>query len=179
GAYDHVVVWDRQTGATKVLNTAQRLATTLQSMVLDNSSQFAALERGDFAGSYIWQWSPDTLSPLLGNGLPYAFAAHKVVGSGQISNPGLEAGSWVIRPLATPETFSKILVYPTKNDRDNYFEGSDSSRLLANQSFFQTRYVAGFSWLSVFTPYAGGIYQLSGYLASSANFGVPEAVRYE
>ena len=177
-AYDYVVVWDRQTGVVKVLNTAQRLGSPLHSMVLDNSGQYAIVERGDWTGSYIWHWPSDTLSARLAVGLPDAFGGHKIPSDGQIISPGPDAGQWVLRSLATPARFSTILVYPKKNGRDNWFEDSHSSRLLRDGSFVQSRYAAGLVGGSSFQPFQGAVYRLPGYLKLSSGLDVPTNIRF-
>jgi Calx-beta domain/Bacterial Ig domain len=178
-AYDYVVVWDRLTGAAKVLNTAQRLGTPLHSMVLDNSGQYAIVERGDWTGSYIWHWPSDTLSARLGVGLPDAFGGHKIPGDGQIISPGPDAGQWVLRSLATPARFSTILVYPKKNGRGNWFEDSHSSRLLRDGSFVQARYAVGLVGGNSFQPFQGSVYRLPGYLKLSSGLDVPTNIRFK
>jgi hypothetical protein len=178
-AYDYVVVWDRLTGAAKVLNTAQRLGTPLHSMVLDNSGQYAIVERGDWTASYIWHWPSDTLSARLDVRLPDAFGGHKIPSDGQIISPGSDAGQWVLRSLATPTRFSTILVYPKKNGKGNWFEDSHSSRLLRDGSFVQTRYAAGLVGGNSFQPFQGSVYRLPGYLKLSSGLDVPTNIRFK
>ncbi len=178
-AYDYVVVWDRQTGTVKTLDTGQRLGTPLHSAVLDNSGQYAIIERGDWTGSYIWHWPSDTLSPLLGIGLPYAFGGHKIPSDGQVISPGAGAGEWVLRSLAAPASFSTLLLYPKKNGKDNWFEDSHSSRLLRDGGFVQARYAAGLVGGDAFEPFLGSVYRLRGYLASNSNLDVPTHIRFK
>lgn len=176
--FDYVVVWDRQTEKTKVLNTRSRLGTALHSMVLDGTGTYALLETGDYSRTYIWHWPSDTLSPALGIGRPYFFGGHKVIGSGQVVSPGGTAGTWLVRSLATPATFSEVLHYPRKNGKGNWFEDSHSSRLLSGGTFFQTRYVGSFGW-GTFTLHTGSVYKLVGFRKLSMDFDAPEAVRYD
>jgi hypothetical protein len=178
-AYDWVVVWDRQTGVARTLNTGQRLGIGLHSMVMDNSGQYAIIERGDWAGSYIWHWPSDTLSPRLGIDLPYAFGGHKIPGNGEIISPGANAGEWVLRSLATPDRFSPVFVYPMKNGKGNWFEDSHSSRVLRDGSFITSRYAAGFIGNDVFQPFQGSVYRIPGYLKLNVNLDAPTHIRFK
>lgn len=175
--FDYVVVWDRHTGETRLLHTPSRLGHLLHGMALDNTGTYAFLSTGDSDKSYIWHWPSDILSNALGVGAPAFFGGHKVLGAGEVINPGAQAGSWVIRPLAAPHLFSTIVRYPRKNGKGNWFEDSHSSRLLSNESFFQTFYVSSFGW-GIYTRHAGPIYKLVRFLKLSADFDMPEVVRY-
>jgi hypothetical protein len=175
--YDYVVVWDQKTDKAKILHTPSRLGTMLHSMVLDGTGAYALIETSDYARTYIWHWPSDTLSPALGIARPYFFGGHKVIGSGQVLSPGGTAGTWLVRSLATPATFSEALRYPRKLGKGNWFEDSHSSRFLGDRSFFQTRYVGTFGW-GTLIRHAGPIYKLPGYLNLSPDFDAPEVVRY-
>jgi hypothetical protein len=178
GTYGYVAVWDRQTGTSRVLNALSRTGGPLQSMTLDNSGQYAILQSTGSPQTFIWQWASDILSDAVLLGAPDYFGGDEVLLPGKAVSQVNVPGSWAMRSLATPHSFSQIFSYPRKNNLGDRFEDSDSSRLLSGGSFFQSRFVDSFQW-GTFALYGGAVYKLTGYLALSADFAVPEQVRYK
>jgi len=178
GTYDYVAIWDRQTGTSRVLNAPSRTGGPLESMTLDNGGQYAILRSTGYIKTFIWQWASDTLSDAVVPGAPDYFGGDEVLLPAKAINPGSNPGSWVMRSLSTPHTFSQIFSYPRKNNLGDRFEDSDSSRLLNAGAFFQSRFVDSFGW-GTFTLYSGSVYKLTGYLALNPDFAVPEQVRYK
>ncbi len=173
--YDHVVVWDRQSGQSRVLHTPTRLGKTLHGIFMDGSGEYLILSLVGGGARHIWHWPSDTLETIT-TGSPDYFKGHISPGTGEVLNPGPEAGSWLRRSLATPHTFTELLRYPRKDGKGDWFQDSHTSRLLRDGSFITTRYVGSFAW-GTFTLHAGAVYTLAGYKRDQ-NFDTPEAFRY-
>jgi Big-like domain-containing protein len=176
--FDYVVVWDRQTNTSTVLNVKTRFNTYLHSMEMDGSGQYLRLGSADAAiGSIFWDWRANTFSTPVTLPAPDYFGGHKVFGAGVILNLGVYGDQWLTRSMATPHVFTELLTYPRKDGKVNWFEDSHASRILDDDSFVDSRYIPSGGW-GTFTPYAGAIYQLAGFLQISADFAAPEVVRY-
>lgn len=181
-SFDYVVVWDRTTGASKVLNVPAKFGpgVYLHSMEMDNSGEYIRLggTTHEF-GTVFWHWKDDVFSTSVTQDPPDYFGAHKVQGSGVILNQGHYGDEWITRSMAAPHTFSTYLVYPRKAGKVSWYEDYHGSRILADGSFFDSRDLLG-SGGGSFVLHSGSVYKLVGYLATNgtANFDVPDTVRY-
>jgi hypothetical protein len=177
-AFDHIVVWDRQTRATRVANTLGRapILAPLHSMTMDTSGEYLIVEGVPWGASWVYHHPTDTFSRTLT--VQEGFGGHKAPGFKEIVHPGTQGGQWMRRSLDDVEDVREILMYPRRDDRPNYYEDSHSSRILADRSYIQSRYVADFPWKAHFQGYSYRIFQLRGFLATGAMLGVPEEMRY-
>ena len=177
--FDHVVVWDRQTNTSTVLNVKARFNTYLHSMEMDNGGQYIRLGSIDGAiGSIFWDWRANTFSTPVTLPAPDYFGGHKVLGTGVVLNLGRYGDEWLLRHAATPHRFTPILRYGRKDTKTNWFEDSHGSRILANGSFVESRYVTSFAG-GTFSPHSGAVHKIVGFRRLSADFNAPEVVRYK
>src|SRR5438270_337431 len=78
--YTHVVVWDRQTDSSVVLDSGPRLGgALLHGHTIDNTGNY--IVTGNFETRWIWHWPTDALSAPLSQGSPDFFAGHMILGS--------------------------------------------------------------------------------------------------
>jgi hypothetical protein len=180
--YNYVVVWDRQTGTSKVLNMAAKFGAGvyLHSMEMDNTGQYIRL--GGITqqfGSVFWHWSDNTFSTSVKLPYPDYFGGHKVQGAGTNLNMGRYGDEWLSRSLGTPHTWKSVLTYPRKNGMPNWSEDSHASRVFAKGTFFDSRDLTG-GGSGALTFHSGSVWKIVGYIArnSPANFGAPDLVRY-
>jgi len=178
-----VVIWDRQTGASKVLNIPAKFGAGvyLHSMEMDNSGQYIRLGGITQAfGTVFWHWQDDVFSTSVTLPAPDYFGGHKVQGAGVILNQGMYGDAWLIRSMRTPHMFSPALTYPRKNGKVNWFEDSHASRMLSDGTFFESRYVAAGYRGKFARTGPGSVYQRAGYLrANGVSVDAPEIVRYK
>jgi len=180
--YDYVVVWDRQTGTSKVLSMAAKFGpgVYLHSFEMDNTGQYIRLSgTTQQFGSVFWHWADNTFSTSVLLAPPDYFGGHKVQGAGINLNMGRYGDEWLSRSLATPHTWTSLLTYPRKNGMPNWSEDSHASRILATGMFFDSRDLAGGGG-GALTLHSGAVWKVVGYIAQagSANFGAPDLVRY-
>jgi hypothetical protein len=177
--FDYVVVWDRQTNVSTVLNVKARFNTYLHSMEMDNSGRYIRLGSVDGAiGSIFWDWRANTFSTPVTLPAPDYFGGHKVFGDGVVLNLGRYGDEWLLREVATPHRFTPVLTYSRKDTKVNWFEDGHGSRILANGSFVESHHVTSFGW-GTFSRHSGSVHKLVGFLRLSADFNAPEVVRYK
>ncbi len=181
-SFDYVVVWDRQTGASKVLNIPAKFGAGvyLHSMEMDNSGQYIRLGSiTQVFGTVFWHWQDDVFSASVTLPAPDYFGGHKVQGVGINLNQGRYGDEWLTRSLATPHIWTSLFTYPRKSGKPNWFEDSHATRVLTNGTFFDSRYLLG-GGTGAFVSVGGGVYKLAGYLQynGTANFDPPDTVRY-
>jgi hypothetical protein len=180
--YDYVVVWDRQTNTSKVLNIPAKFGagTYLHSMEMDDTGQYIVLGGTTSTfGTVFWHWQDNVFSTSVTLPAPDYFGGHKVQGAGVNLNQGRYGDEWLLRSLATPHDWTSALVYPRKNGMATWMEDSHSSRVLPGGTFFDSRFIEN-GGNGSFVAVSGGVYKLVGYLAinGTANFAAPDFVRY-
>src|SRR5262249_41044151 len=98
--YDHIVVWDRQTDAKRIVKTSDRpgVLSLMHSMVMDTSGEYLIVESAPWGTSWVYHHPTDTFS----RGLTMAegFGGHKAPGFKEIFHPGPQADLWMRRSLA-------------------------------------------------------------------------------
>ena len=82
--YDHIVVWDRQTGAKHVVKTSTRpgVMSLMHGAVMDTSGEYLILDGVPWGKSWVYHWPTDRFSRVLTTA--EGFGGHKAPGFKEI-----------------------------------------------------------------------------------------------
>jgi hypothetical protein len=178
--YDHVVVWDRKTGAKRVVKTSTRpgVMSLMHSAVMDTSGEYLILEGVPWGKSWVYHWPTDSFSHVLTTA--GGFGGHKAPGFKEILHSGMHAGQWMRRSLANVDEVTEIFRWPQKDGKGDWYEDSHSSKV-GPRGFVQSRYVSG-----GFPPFydhavlhSGAIWKVQGFLAQQSQVLPPEFFEYD
>jgi hypothetical protein len=149
-------------------------------MESDNTGQYIRLGgTTNTFGSVFWRWPDNTFSTSVILGAPDYFGGHKIQGAAINLNSGRYNDAWLVRNLATPHASSTLITYPRKNGMVNWFEDSHASRVLAGESFFESRYIETAPRGAFVRAGPGAVFRLDGYRnANGRDVGAPDVVRY-
>jgi hypothetical protein len=178
--YDHIVVWDGQTGTKRVVKTSTRpgVMSLMHSAVMDTSGEYLIVEGVPWGKSWIYHWPTDRFSRALTTA--EGFGGHKAPGFKEILHPGREAGQWMRRSLADPEEIAEIFRWPPKDGKGDWYEDSHSTKV-GPRGFVQSRYVSG-----GFPPFynqavlhAGAIWKVQNFRAQHPQVLPPDFFEYD
>jgi hypothetical protein len=178
--YDHIVVWDRQTGTTRVVKTSSRpgVMSLMHSAVMDTSGEYLIVEGVPWGKSWVYHWPADKFSRVLTTA--EGFGGHKAPGFKEVIHPGLHGGRWMRRSLANIDEVTEVFAWPQRDGKIDWYEDSHSSKI-GPRGFVQSRYVSG-----GFPPFyqhavvhAGAIWKVQGFRARESQVLAPEFLEYD
>jgi hypothetical protein len=174
---DFLVAYDTQTQAVYTKNVLTDLGIkNVHSAFLDKAGDYLWVQTGyaslNEPGVRIWNFKTGTFETLMFNASDSP-GGHWAHGYGKSINPHWDGGKLAMRNLATPHTYSTVVVWPPRDGRINWQTDSHMSwNNKQNEFFFQSNYIA--SRVTGWESYAGPIYMRSAFTANSLTQRAPE-----